>query len=573
MIDQKTLHVCTESKPSLSKSLNNGVSKRILLPTARQSRLLLANDDIVDFPSVRVQNTLRELERKNIGLAKEKDEAIMSIKILHRQQQNLYDSFKLLREKYDDQKSELHHVLWEFIPTQKIEDIGGYSELGEVNHAVFESHDRISNYTIGEVIGEGQFSDVKLCTHCITGNKYAMKIIQKQKISSLSGLKHVCTEIKLLRQLQHPNVVTFVDYIHSPLALYMLTEIGGRDLFEFFDANPLGTDEKLAKHIILGIAKPLVYLHACGICHRDLKPENILLTKVGVGEEVTHENVRICDFGQSAIGATNGMTLSGLCGSPGFFAPEMIIGGGEYSGFAADVWSVGCIMLELTRGHDEFCRHWMTSYDYDILQEEHKFEEALREAVSKIEQRVDNCKKNEEMNAFQKNLIKINPDLRYGASEMLKDSWLQISPTDSAELENMEKKEVCGDSAEPSKSSMDINPDSLESSRSEETKSLRGKRSMFRNSFSSRARKHFAGTNKKGDKVILNDDIHLSSIDVKKGDEEKRLKDHIEIRLPPIEPETPSFRTARRTIIESDKIVKHFEEQDGIKSAVNEQTD
>ena len=555
MIDRKPQHLRLESGSSFSKSLNNGNLKRNLLSAAPQS-LLLANDDIDPFPSVRVQNSLRSLERKSTVLTKERDEAIVCLKTLHKQQRELYDSFKLLREKYDDQKAELHHVLWEFIPTQKVDDLAGFSDLGEVNHAVFESPGRLSNYTIGGLLGEGQFSDVKLCTHCITGNQYAMKIIQKQKISTLSGVKHVRTEVKLLRQLQHPNIVTFVDYIHSPTALYIITEIGGRDLFEFFDANPLGTDQKIAKQIILGIVKPLVYLHACGICHRDLKPENILLTGVGNTQEVTHENVRICDFGQSAIGPKNGMTLSGLCGSPGFFAPEMIIGGGEYNGFAADVWSVGCIMLELTRGHDEFCRLWMASYDYDILQEELKFEESLRQAVLKIEHRADQSGEGKEMNMFQKNLLKIKPESRFIATDMLNNSWLKITPCGTTGLGKSNTNEATDHSVDSSSNQNIAYCNTVESEKIDSVYVSGGKRSIFRNSFSSRARKHFAGTNERGDKVVLNDDLSSSFPSSPQGKEDTR--DHVEIRLPPIEPETPSFIMARRTIIEGDKIIQNF---------------
>lgn len=543
MIDQKP-HLRLESGSSFSKSDKNTSLKRNLLSTAPHS--LLTNDNVDSLSSHCFQNSLLNIQQKNTLLTKERDEAVVSVKRLHKQQRELYDSFKLLREKYDDVKTELHHVLWEFIPTEKVDDLAGFSELGQVNHAVFESPDRISNYEIGGLLGEGQFSDVKLCTHSVTGEKFAMKIIQKQKISTLSGLKHVRTEVKLLRQLQHPNIVSFADCIHSPNALYIITEIGGRDLFDFFEANPSGANEKVAKQIILGIVKPLVYLHNCGICHRDLKPENVLLTKIEHSEDVKHEHVRICDFGQSAICSRDGMKLSGLCGSPGFFAPEMIIGDDEYNGFAADVWSVGCIMLELIRGHDEFCRLWMASYDYDILQEECEFEESLRQAVSKIALRPELAWEGKDIALFLSSLLKIDPESRFTASQMINHAWLKRVSCDVDEVAKSKPFEYT------KASDPNTNGPMTKTNGHGSPPISRGKRSIFRNSFSSRARKHFAGTNQQGDKVVLGESPNGKEISYAQ----------LEIKLPPIEPETPSFRMARRSIIEGDKIVQNFETKD-----------
>ena len=67
----------------------------------------------------------------------------------------------------------------------------------------------------------------------------------------------------------------------------------------------------------------------------------------------------------------------------GFFAPEMITHG-SYYGDKADVWSMGCILLELMAGHEKFCDVWMTAYDYEILQDKEKFTEAIQETVAAL---------------------------------------------------------------------------------------------------------------------------------------------------------------------------------------------
>ena len=114
-----------------------------------------------------------------------------------------------------------------------------------------------------------------------------------------------------------------------------------------------GVDPDDAREVIIGITRPINYLHSIGICHRDLKPENILL-KVDSNEPVSANRIKICDFGLCCQRIKKGSkSLSEFCGSPGFFAPEMILFGGKYNGLLVDTWSIACIMLELCLGHEE----------------------------------------------------------------------------------------------------------------------------------------------------------------------------------------------------------------------------
>jgi serine/threonine protein kinase len=383
------------------------------------------------------------LRRYNEKITKKYEDAVKSIKIMRSQQLELHDNFKLLREKYDDVKSEMQHILWEFIPSLNKETISHFPELGQVNHSVFETPSQIGNYQIGSLLGEGQFADVKSCTHMPTQKKYAMKIMPKQQITTIACLKRAQIEIHLLKCVVHPNIITFVDFINSPKCLYLITEVGGKDLFELFDANPHGVDSEMAKQIVLGIVKPLVHLHNAGICHRDLKPENILLSESKDGLPLSEKNVQLCDFGQSAIvSSLEEKNLSDLCGSPGFFAPEMILGeDNRYNGFTADVWSVGCILLELTRGHDDFCKLWMVSYDYSVLQDNRSFENSIHKAVSQIGEssKPHDIRSNLCLD-FLSRLLTIDPESRIRSGQLLNHPWLSDPIEPSAIREpNFEK--------------------------------------------------------------------------------------------------------------------------------------
>ena len=98
------------------------------------------------------------------------------------------------------------------------------------------------------------------------------------------------------------------------------------------------------------------------------------------------KELKLCDFGLSTkFDPSRNKLLSDFCGSPGFFAPEMILNG-HYMGDRADIWSVGCILLELILGHELFCDLWMTAYDYDVLQDKARFKDNISISTKSLEQ-------------------------------------------------------------------------------------------------------------------------------------------------------------------------------------------
>ncbi len=498
------------------------------------------------------------LRQQNSNLLKEKEEAIISLKKIHKQQRQLYDDFKLLRGKYDDLKSELSFALWDVIPSLNNET--NFRELAFTNHSIFETNDQVGDYHIGLLLGEGQFADVRLCTNTISKKQFAMKIIAKAKVVSVIGLQRVQTEINILKQIKNPNIVQLVDVINSPKHVYIITEVGGRDLFEFFEANPNGVDDSVAQQIILGIAAPLEYLHSSGICHRDIKPENILLRGSTNLNEIMYGDVKICDFGQSVI-VRNAKCdkFSDLCGSPGFFAPEMILDGNNaYNGFAADVWSLGCVMLELTRGHKDFCHIWMASYDYNNLQNEQKFASALQNAVFKIHDD-DISHKYPIQSNFLREILILDPVTRIKTDDLLHHPWLSSKSNDIIDTPSFDD---LGDVEYQSNSNVSeknetshFSMDQVARKNKLSVNASKTKRTIFRDSLSSRARKHFAGVDGDGSKIILSKRKETSKHD---ANTPTKTNGCIELRLPPIEPITPSSKSAKETILEADRIVSYF---------------
>ncbi|VDO95067.1 unnamed protein product, partial [Soboliphyme baturini] len=190
------------------------------------------------------------------------------------------------------------------------------------------------------VHAERGFAKVKLGTHLLTGEKVAIKIMNKQTLGE--DLPRITREINALKTLCHQNICKLYQIIESEERYFLIVEYcSGGELFDYIikkDRLP----EPEARHFFRQIVSALAYVHDQGYAHRDLKPENLLLTE--------NLQVKLIDFGLCAQPekGVNGM-LETCCGSPAYAAPELIAGD-PYFGNEADVWSAGVLLYALLCG-------------------------------------------------------------------------------------------------------------------------------------------------------------------------------------------------------------------------------
>eukprot|EP01022_Parablepharisma_sp_SALTPOND_P019645 TRINITY_DN3393_c0_g1_i1.p1 TRINITY_DN3393_c0_g1~~TRINITY_DN3393_c0_g1_i1.p1 ORF type:complete len:769 (-),score=56.38 TRINITY_DN3393_c0_g1_i1:3964-6270(-) len=221
------------------------------------------------------------------------------------------------------------------------------SKIGSIPSKSFDAEDSPQNigaYTVGKTIGKGTFGKVKLGVHNATGEKVAVKILEKEKIVDIADVHRVDREISILKMVRHPHIIQLYEIIETKKQLYMITEYAeGGELFDYI-VKRKRLRESEARDFFEQIISGVDYLHKLNIVHRDLKPENLLLD---------HTNsIKIVDFGLSNKYAS-GQLLQTACGSPCYAAPEMIAGK-KYHGSTVDIWSCGVVLFAMVCGYLPF---------------------------------------------------------------------------------------------------------------------------------------------------------------------------------------------------------------------------
>ncbi|KAM9571216.1 MAP/microtubule affinity-regulating kinase 3-like isoform 9-T9 [Salvelinus alpinus] len=256
----------------------------------------------------------------------------------------------------------------------------------------------VGNYRLLKTIGKGNFAKVKLARHILTGREVAIKIIDKTQLNP-NSLQKLFREVRIMKILNHPNIVKLFEVIETERTLYLVMEYAsGGEVFDYLVAHGR-MKEKEARAKFRQIVSAVQYCHQKHIVHRDLKAENLLLD--------ADMNIKIADFGFSNE-FTMGNKLDTFCGSPPYAAPELFQGK-KYDGPEVDVWSLGVILYTLVSGSLPF--------DGQNLKE-------LRERVLRGKYRIPFYMSTDCENLLKRFLV-LNPAKR-GTLEVREDSENQI---------------------------------------------------------------------------------------------------------------------------------------------------
>ncbi|KAM9842601.1 MAP/microtubule affinity-regulating kinase 3a isoform 12-T12 [Aulostomus maculatus] len=280
----------------------------------------------------------------------------------------------------------------------------------------------VGNYRLLKTIGKGNFAKVKLARHILTGREVAIKIIDKTQLNP-NSLQKLFREVRIMKILNHPNIVKLFEVIETERTLYLVMEYAsGGEVFDYLVAHGR-MKEKEARAKFRQIVSAVQYCHQKHIVHRDLKAENLLLD--------ADMNIKIADFGFSNE-FTLGNKLDTFCGSPPYAAPELFQGK-KYDGPEVDVWSLGVILYTLVSGSLPF--------DGQNLKE-------LRERVLRGKYRIPFYMSTDCENLLKRFLV-LNPAKRGTLEQIMKDRWInagfeedELKPYVEPELDITDQKRI-----------------------------------------------------------------------------------------------------------------------------------
>uniref|UniRef100_A0A8C9DQN0 Mitogen-activated protein kinase kinase kinase 4 n=1 Tax=Prolemur simus TaxID=1328070 RepID=A0A8C9DQN0_PROSS len=258
----------------------------------------------------------------------------------------------------------------------------------------------------GNKIGEGQYGKVYTCISVDTGELMAMKEIRFQP-NDHKTIKETADELKIFEGIKHPNLVRYFGVELHREEMYIFMEYCDEGTLE--EVSRLGLQEHVIRLYSKQITVAINVLHEHGIVHRDIKGANIFLTSSGL--------IKLGDFGCSVKLKNNAQTMPGevnsTLGTAAYMAPEVITRAkGEGHGRAADIWSLGCVVIEMVTGK----RPW---HEY-----EHNFQIMYKVGMGHkppIPERLS-----PEGKDFLSHCLESDPKMRWTASQLLDHSFVKV---------------------------------------------------------------------------------------------------------------------------------------------------
>lgn len=215
--------------------------------------------------------------------------------------------------------------------------------------------EKILNYHVDSLIGEGGVGTVYQATHAQLGRKVAIKALNPLLVNNEQVKQRFRQEATTLSNLQHINIITLYDYLENDKGLFLIMEYAqGEALDAFVRKRPI--PEEQVRYYFSRILDGMEYAHHKGVIHRDIKPSNIIITQ--------DANAKILDFGIAKIlkEGKNNLTQPGAqLGTVLYMSPEQVQG--KEIDHRTDIYSLGVTLFEMLVGKSPYNADQLTEFD------------------------------------------------------------------------------------------------------------------------------------------------------------------------------------------------------------------
>ncbi|CAE8630481.1 unnamed protein product, partial [Polarella glacialis] len=208
-----------------------------------------------------------------------------------------------------------------------------------------ESEEVTRLFDIVEKLGEGTYGKVYKAVNRLTREVLALKkirILYEEEGVPATAIR----EVSLLKECDHPNVIRLHEVISLPTALYLVFEHLDMDLRVFLKRNGPYTDPMALKNAAWQCISGTEFCHGIRILHRDLKPQNVLV-------DATGSRLKLADFGLARAFSVPLRAYTREVVTLWYRAPEILLGQRKYA-TPTDIWSLGCIIAEMSTGQALF---------------------------------------------------------------------------------------------------------------------------------------------------------------------------------------------------------------------------
>ncbi|KXZ49455.1 hypothetical protein GPECTOR_21g681 [Gonium pectorale] len=265
----------------------------------------------------------------------------------------------------------------------------------------------MQNYLVVKKLGTGTYGSAYLVT--LRANPNQQYVLKKVKVEG--GDVSADSEVKVLRSLCHPLVLSYVDHFMYKGHLCIVTEYcDAGDLFQLLRSRKSPLSEPQLLDFFAQVLLAIQHVHSKNILHRDLKTQNIFLTSGG--------SIRLGDFGISRpLNGTMDLA-STIIGTPYYMSPE-VMSSMPYD-FKSDMWSLGCVLYEMMSLKHAFDATDMSSLVMKILRGEHL---PIPQGYS------------QELKDLVRQLLCKNPKMRPSPDQMLKMPFLKANGLSPSQLD------------------------------------------------------------------------------------------------------------------------------------------